>query len=577
MLSLAGRRLVGSAERSAAARGFVQKRFFAAKDIRFGTEARAAMLTGVEKLAQAVAVTLGPKGRNVVLEQSFGAPKITKDGVTVAKHIEFKDRLQNLGAQLVRDVASKTNDIAGDGTTTATVLTRAIYTEGCKNVAAGMNPLDLQRGINLAVKEVVKNLQNMSKKITTTEEIAQVATISANQDKEIGNLIAKAMEKVGHGGVITVADGKTLETEIEIIEGMKFDQGVLSRYFITNPKTQKCELDDPLILLADTKISSVSQIIPALEIANREGRRLLIIAENVEGEALTTLILNRLRGMQVSAVKAPGFGDSRKTNLQDLAVLTGGTVISEEVGLKLENLELSQLGSAKRVESTPDDTIILDGAGSPEAIKERCEQIKNQIPNTTSEYEKDKLQQRLAKLSGGVAVLKVGGASEVEVGEKKDRITDALNATRAAVEEGIVPGGGVALLYASRDLDKLPTANFDQRQGVQIIMNALRVPAKTIADNAGFEGAVVVGKLLESTSSTWGFDAHEGKYRDMIEAGIIDPTLVVRTALLDASSVAGLLTTTEAVIVEAPQPKENQAAGMGGMGGGYGGMGGMDF
>jgi len=530
----------------------INRYYSAGKDIRFGSEARALMLQGVDKLAQAVSVTLGPKGRSVILEQSYGSPKITKDGVTVAKHIEFKDKFQNLGAQLVRDVANKTNDAAGDGTTTATILTRAIFSEGCKNVGAGLNPMDLRRGINLAVDAVVKKLKENTKQIKSKEEIQQVATISANQDVEIGKLIADAMEKVGNEGVITVTDGKTLHNEIEVIEGMKFDNGFISRYFVTNSKTQKVEYDDPLLLITDQKISSITSILPLLEYISTHHKKLVIIAENVEGDALATLILNRLRGLPVVAVKAPGFGDNRKANLQDLAVLTGGEVISEDVGLKLDRVEPQQLGTAKRVEISSDDTIILDGGGSKTSITERCEQIRETIERTTSEYEKEKLKERLAKLSGGVAVLKVGGASEVEVSEKKDRIVDALNATRAAVEEGIVTGGGVALLFASKGLEKIPTANFDQRQGVQIIINALRIPAKTIADNAGAEGSIVVGKILESNDPSFGFDAQNGVYGNLIEKGIVDPTKVVRLALVDAASVASLLTTTEAAVVELP-------------------------
>mmetsp|Transcript_30882 Transcript_30882/g.49957 ORF Transcript_30882/g.49957 Transcript_30882/m.49957 type:complete len:588 (-) Transcript_30882:242-2005(-) len=544
-----------------------------AKDVRFGVEARAAMLAGVEKLSDAVAVTLGPKGRNVVLDQSYGPPKITKDGVTVAKHIEFKDRYQNLGAQLVRQVASKTNDTAGDGTTTATVLTRAIFAEGCKSVAAGMNPMDLRRGINMAVDLIVKDLQARTKKVTTKEEIAQVATISANGDKAVGELIANAMEKVGREGVITVADGKTLEDELEVVEGMKFDRGYISPYFITNGKTQKAEFESPLILVYEKKISGLNSILPVLEAVVRINRPLVIIAEDVESEALATLVVNKLRGgVKVAAVKAPGFGDARKQNLQDIATLTGGQLISEDVGLKLETVELSMLGSAKKVTISKDDTIILDGAGGKAAIEERIEQIKESINATTSDYEKEKYQERLAKLSGGVAVIKVGGASEVEVGEKKDRVTDALNATRAAVEEGIVPGGGVALLYASRKLSDLmgTITNFDQKHGVQIIINAIKLPAVTIANNAGVEGAVIVGKLLEQSDPEVGYNAQDGKFENMFKAGIIDPTKVVRTALVDAASVASLMTTTEAMVVDLPDKKESM-----GMGGGPGGMGGM--
>jgi len=521
------------------------------------------MLQGVERLAQAVEVTLGPKGRNVVLDSSYGAPKITKDGVTVAKHIEFSNRYMNLGAQLVRGVASKTNDQAGDGTTTATVLTRAIFAEGCKAVAAGMNPMDLRRGINAAVDVVVNELRKLSRPIATTEEVAQVATISANGDKEIGGLIASAMEKVGKEGVISVQDGKSLKDELEVIEGMKIDQGFLSRFFITDPKGQKCEFEDPLILLCDKKISSAHSILPVLELANSQRKKILLIAESFETEALSMLVLNKMRGIQVCAVKAPGFGDTRKVLLQDLAVLTGAEVISEDLGLKLEEVELKQLGRAEKVIVTQDDTVFLNGAGGKAAINERCELIRDSMARSTSDYDKEKLQERLARLAGGVAVLKVGGASEVEVGEKKDRITDALNATKAAVEEGIVPGGGVALLYATRGLKNLKFDNFDQNVGVKIIAEALKVPCKAIANNAGTDGAVVVGKLLEKEDNEWGFNAQTGVYENMIKAGIIDPTKVVRTALVDAASVASLMTTTEAMVVELP--KKEDRAGAGGM------------
>eukprot|EP01091_Cochliopodium_minus_P006825 TRINITY_DN167_c1_g1_i1.p1 TRINITY_DN167_c1_g1~~TRINITY_DN167_c1_g1_i1.p1 ORF type:complete len:575 (+),score=228.44 TRINITY_DN167_c1_g1_i1:41-1765(+) len=544
-----------------------------AKDIKFGGEARTLMLQGVEKLANAVQVTLGPKGRNVVIDQPYGGPKITKDGVTVAKSIEFKDRFQNIGAQLVKSVASKTNDEAGDGTTTATVLTKEIFIEGCKAVASGMNPMDLRRGIQLAAERVVSYLKSISRTISTKEEISQVATISANGDKVIGDLIASAMEKVGKEGVITVKDGKTLYDEIEVIEGMKFDQGYLSRYFVTDQKSQKCEFSDPLILLTDKKISSVHPIVNLLNKIGQERRNLVIIAENIEGDALATLILNRLQiGLNVVAVKAPGFGDNRKAILQDLAVLTGGTVISDEVGLKLEEVTLEQLGSCKQIEITSDDTLILNGQGSESDIKERCDSIRDNISRSTSEYEKEKYQERLAKLSGGVAVLKVGGSSEVEVGEKKDRITDALNATRAAVEEGIVPGGGTALLYASRSLESLKKelTNLDQIHGVSIIQRACRAPTRIISDNAGNSGAVVVEKLLESKDESFGFNAATGEYVDMIKSGIIDPTKVVRTALIDSSGVSSLMTTTETIIVDIVEDKPSPP-----MGGGMGGMGGM--
>lgn len=545
------------------------------KDIRFGSEARSLIMRGVDKIADAVQVTLGPKGRNVAIEQSYGAPKITKDGVTVAKAIEFEDPFENIGAQLTKNVASKTNDIAGDGTTTATVLTRAIFTEGCKAVAAGMNPMDLKRGIDLAVEQIVSFLMKNAKKINTGEEIEQVATISANNDKEIGKLIAHAMQRVGKEGVITVQDGKSLKDEVDVIEGMKFDQGTLSRFFFTDAKTQQCTFEDPLILLCEHKISNIHQLLPVLEKVAKARRRLLIIAENVEGEALSTLIINKLRGLEVCAVKAPGYGDSRTNNLQDLAILTGGQLVSEEIGVKLEDLELDQLGSAKKITVTKDDTIVLDGAGKKADIEERCNQIRSAIDQTSSDYEKEKLQERLAKLSGGVAVLKVGGASEVEVNEKKDRITDALNATRAAVSEGIVPGGGVALLYASKALEELKVTlkqkNLAQGQGVQIIQDALKGPCRMISANAGFEGSVVVEKLLEQKDFSMGFDAQIGKYVDMIKTGIIDPVKVVRTALVDAASVSSLMTTTEAVIVEIPKKKDSPVAPP------MGGMGGMDY
>ncbi|CAA3009248.1 chaperonin CPN60-2, mitochondrial [Olea europaea subsp. europaea] len=549
-------------------------RNYAAKDIRFGVEARALMLKGVEELSEAVKVTMGPKGRNVVIEQSWGAPKVTKDGVTVAKSIEFKDKVKNIGASLVKQVANATNDVAGDGTTCATVLTRAIFAEGCKSVAAGMNSMDLRRGISMAVDSVVTNLKSRARMISTSEEIAQVGTISANGEREIGELIAKAMERVGKEGVITIQDGKTLFNELEVVEGMKLDRGYISPYFITNQKNQKCELDDPLILIHEKKISNLNAIVKVLELALKRQRPLVIVAEDVESDALATLILNKLRaGIKVCAIKAPGFGENRKASLQDLAALTGGQVITEELGLNLENVELDMLGSCKKVTISKDDTVILDGAGEKKAIEERCEQIRSAIELSTSDYDKEKLQERLAKLSGGVAVLKIGGASEAEVSEKKDRVTDALNATKAAVEEGIVPGGGVALLYASKELDKLPTANFDQKIGVQIIQNALRTPVHTIAANAGVEGAVVVGKLLEQDNPDLGYDAAKGEYVDMVKAGIIDPLKVIRTALTDAASVSSLMTTTEAIVVELPKDEKPAPE----MGGGMGGMGGMDY
>ncbi|XP_059660226.1 chaperonin CPN60-2, mitochondrial-like [Cornus florida] len=539
-------------------------RNYAAKDIKFGVEARALMLRGVEELADAVKVTMGPKGRNVVLEQSYGAPKVTKDGVTVAKSIEFSNRVKNVGASLVKQVANATNDVAGDGTTCATVLTRAIYSEGCKSVAAGMNAMDLRRGITMAVDAVVTDLKSRARMISTSEEIAQVGTISANGDREIGELIAKAMERVGKEGVITIADGNTLENELEVVEGMELDKGYISPYFITNPKTQKCELEDPLILIHEKKISSVNAVVKILELALKKQRPLLIVAEDVESEALATLILNKLRaGIKVCAIKAPGYGENRKANLQDLAILTGGEVITDELGLNLDKVGVEMLGSCKKVTVSKDDTVILDGAGSKKDIEERIDQIRSLIELSTSDYDKEKLRERLAKISGGVAVLKIGGASETEVSEKKDRVTDALNATKAAVEEGIVPGGGVALLYASKGLTILQTANFDQKIGVQIIQNALKAPVHTIASNAGVEGAVVVGKLLEQDDPDLGYDAAKGEYVDMVKSGIIDPLKVIRTALVDAASVSSLLTTTEAVVVELPKV-EKEAPPMGG-------------
>ena len=555
----------------------LQTRGYAAKEVRFGDECRAGLLAGVEKLADAVQVTLGPKGRNVVIEQPYGGPKITKDGVTVARAIEFKDKFQNVGASLVKQVASATNDVAGDGTTTATVLTRAILVEGLRSVAAGLNPMDLRRGINMAVDHVIGELKRRAKMISTQEEIAQVGTISANGEREIGELIARAMEKVGKEGVITVQDGKTLENELEVVEGMKFDRGYISPYFVTDQKTMKVELEEPFILICEKRISGIQTIIPILEQVIKTQRPLLIIAEDVESEALATLIVNKLRGgLKVCAVKAPGFGDNRKANLQDIAVLTGGQVVSEDVGLRLDKVDTTMLGSAKKVTISKDDTVLLDGAGDKESIAERCEMIREAADAASSDYDREKLQERLAKLSGGVAVLKVGGASEVEVGEKKDRITDALNATKAAVEEGIVPGGGTALVYASRTLEaiKANCENFDQQVGVGIVERAIRVPSATIAKNAGKEGAVIIGKLLDHQGDeSYGYNAATDVFEDMVKAGVIDPIKVVRTALLDAASVASLLTTAEAIIVEAPKA---EGAAPGG-GGGMGGMGGMDF
>jgi len=549
------------------------RRLATGKDIRFGFQARNSLLDGINKLADAVAATLGPKGRNVVIEKPYGPPQITKDGVTVAKNIEFADRFQNIGASLARHVANRANDAAGDGTTTSTILARAIFTEGCKSVAAGLNPMDLHRGINQAVQKVVDNLAKLTRKINTRTEIAQVATISANNDSSIGEIIATAIEKVGKEGVITVSEGKTLLDEIEVTEGMKFDQGYVSPYFITDPKAQKVIYEDVDFLLFDGKINSVHQLIPVLEEANQSRRRLVIIADNVEGDALATLVLNRLRaGLAVAAVKAPGFGENKKNILHDISILTGGRVVSEETGQKLEDVKPEDFGHAKRIEITSDNTIILDGAGSKRSIDERCDFLREQISKETSDYAREKLQERLAKLSGGVAVIKVGGATEVQVSEKKDRITDALNATRAAIEEGIVAGGGSALLYASRDLNEDEFgSNVDIRRGVRIVKEALKIPAMTISENAGYPGQVIVGKLLESQSTSYGYDAQNGKFVDMFEAGIIDPTKVVRTALLQASSVASLMTTTEVVIVDLPKKDEPHSHGGGGMGGGMGG------
>ena len=550
-----------------------------AKDIKFGTDARAKMLKGVETLAKAVKVTLGPKGRNVVLDKSYGAPKITKDGVSVAKEIELADKFENMGAQLVKEVAQKTADKAGDGTTTSTVLAEAIIREGFKAVAAGMNPMDLKRGIDMAVEAVVADVKSRSKDIKTSEEIAQVGTISANGDRSIGEYLARAMEKVGNEGVITVEDAKGLETELDVVEGMQFDRGYLSPYFITNAEKMVCEFDNPYILLYDQKISNLQPLIPVLEAVVQSGRALLIVAEDIEGEALATLVVNRLRGgLKVCAVKAPGFGDRRKAMLQDIAILTGGQVISEELGMKLENITLDYLGSAKRVEVSKDDTTIIDGMGDKQMIADRAAEIRKQIEDTSSDYDREKLQERLAKLSGGVAVLRVGGASEVEVKEKKDRIDDALNATRAAVKEGVVAGGGVALLYSIKALDKLQPANNDQKVGIDIIRRAIQTPLRQIADNAGVDGAVVAGKLLEQNDTNYGYNAQNDEYTDMVKAGIIDPTKVVRTALQDAASVGGLLITTEAMVTELPQKECScGCGGAGGMPGGAAGMGGMGF
>ncbi|MFP5449945.1 chaperonin GroEL [Phenylobacterium sp.] len=546
----------------------------AAKDVYFSADARDRMLRGVNTLANAVKVTLGPKGRNVVIEKSFGAPRSTKDGVSVAKEIELADRFENLGAQLIREVASKTNDKAGDGTTTATVLAQAIVVEGLKSVAAGMNPMDLKRGIDKAVAKVIEEIKATSKKVSANSEIAQVGTISANGDTEVGEMIARAMDKVGNEGVITVEEAKTAETELDVVEGMQFDRGYLSPYFITNADKMEADLEEPLILLYEKKLSTLQPLLPVLEAVVQSGRPLLIIAEDIEGEALATLVVNKLRGgLRVAAVKAPGFGDRRKAMLEDIAILTGGQLISEDLGIKLENVSLDMLGRAKKVTITKDDTTIVDGSGEKEGIEGRISQIKRQIEDTTSDYDKEKLQERLAKLAGGVAVIRVGGSTEVEVKERKDRVDDALNATRAAVEEGIVPGGGVALLKASKILDGFKGDNDDQEAGVAIVRRALQAPIRQIAENAGVEGSIVVSKVLENGSATFGFNAQTEEYVDMVQAGVIDPAKVVRTALQDAASVAGLLITTEAAIVEAPKKNAPAGGGMPDMGG----MGGMDF
>jgi chaperonin GroEL len=547
----------------------------AAKDVKFGADAREKMLRGVDILADAVQVTLGPKGRNVVIDKSFGAPRSTKDGVTVAKEIELADKFENMGAQMVREVASKTNDIAGDGTTTATVLARAIVREGAKSVAAGMNPMDLKRGIEKAVEAVVADLKKRSKKVKSNEEIGQVGTISANGDKEVGDMIAKAMAKVGNEGVITVEEAKSLATELDVVEGMQFDRGYISPYFITNPDKMVAELNDALILIHEKKLTSLQSMLPVLEAVVQSGRPLLIIAEEIEGEALATLVVNKLRGgLKVAAVKAPGFGDRRKAMLEDIAVVTGGQVISEDIGIKLENVKLDMLGKAKNVKIDKDNTTIVDGAGKKTDIQARVAQIKTQIEETTSDYDKEKLQERLAKLAGGVAVIRVGGATEVEVKERKDRVDDALNATKAAVEEGIIPGGGTALLYAAKALKELTGDNEDQTQGIAIVRRAIQYPIRMIVSNAGQEASIIVGKLLEQKSNTFGYDAQGEKYVDFIEAGIVDPTKVVRVALQNAASVAGLLITTEAMITD--RPKKDAAPAMPG-GGGMGGMGDMDF
>jgi chaperonin GroEL len=545
----------------------------AAKLVKFGGDARSKMLTGVNMLADAVKVTLGPKGRNVVLDKAFGAPRVTKDGVSVAKEIELEDKFENMGAQMLREVASKTNDVAGDGTTTATVLAQAIVNEGAKSVAAGMNPMDLKRGISAAVSRVVDKLHAMSKNISTNEEVAQVGTISANGEIEIGEMIAEAMQRVGNNGVITVEEAKSLETELDVVEGMQFDRGYLSPYFVTNTEKMITEFDDPLILIHEKKLSSLQPLVGILEAVIQSSRPLVIIAEDVEGEALATLVVNKLRGgLKIAAVKAPGFGDRRKAMLEDLAILTNGTVISEDVGIKLESVTIDMLGTAKRVVINKEETTIVDGAGDKEAIEGRCAQINAQVEVTTSDYDREKLQERLAKLSGGVAVLRVGGATEVEVKERKDRVEDAMNATRAAVEEGILPGGGTALLYATQALDGMEGENPDQTNGIGIVRRALQAPLRQIAANAGVEGSIIVGKLLEGGNETQGFNAQKEEYCDMIATGIVDPTKVVRTALTDASSVAALLITTEAMVSDAPA---KDGGGAGGMPGGMPDMGGM--
>ena len=547
----------------------------AAKDVRFGSDARDRMLRGVDTLANAVKVTLGPKGRNVVIEKSFGAPRITKDGVSVAKEIELSDKFENLGAQLIREVASKTNDLAGDGTTTATVLAQAIVREGVKAVAAGLNPMDLRRGIDKAVAAVVEELKARTKKITNPSETAQVGTISANGESEIGEMISKAMQKVGNEGVITVEEAKGIQTELDVVEGMQFDRGYVSPYFITNPEKMVADLESPYILIFEKKLSQLQPMLPLLEAVVQTGKPLLIIAEDVEGEALATLVVNKLRGgLKIAAVKAPGFGDRRKAMLEDIAILTGGQVISEDLGIKLETVTLNMLGRAKKVLIEKENTTIVEGVGAKEDITGRVNQIRAQIEETTSDYDREKLQERLAKLAGGVAVIRVGGASEVEVKERKDRVDDALHATRAAVEEGIVPGGGVALTRASKVLDGLKADNNDQQTGIEIIRRAIQVPLRQIAENAGEDGAVIAGKVLDNAEYVYGYDAQSGEFKDMVAAGIIDPTKVVRTALQDAASVAALIITTEAGVTERPEKKAPMGApDMGGMGG----MGGMDF
>ena len=544
-----------------------------AKDIAFSSDARARMLKGVDILTNAVRVTLGPKGRNVILEKSFGAPRVSKDGVTVAKEIELEDRFENMGAQMLREVASKTSDEAGDGTTTATLLAQGIVREGAKAVAAGMNPMDLKRGVDLAVTAVIEDLRKHSRKVATNDEIAQVGTISANGFKEIGDMIAEAMEKVGNEGVITVEEAKSLASELEVVEGMQFDRGYVSPYFVTNAEKMNCELENPYVLIHEKKLSSLQPLLPVLEGIVQSGRPLLVIAEDIEGEALATLVVNKLRGgLKVAAVKAPGYGDRRKAMLEDIAILTSGEVISEDLGIKLENVTLEMLGTAKKVLITKEETTLVEGVGKKADILGRCNQIRQQIEETTSDYDREKLQERLAKLAGGVAVIRVGGVTEIEVKERKDLVDDALHATRAAVEEGVVPGGGVALLYGARALDKINLADHDQQMGVNIVRRALQSPTRNIVENAGIDGAVVTGKLLDQKQYNYGFDAQAGKYCDMVKAGIIDPTKVVRTALQDAASVASLMITTEAMVAERPEKKKEPAMPPGG-----GGMGDMDF
>jgi chaperonin GroEL len=544
----------------------------AAKEVKFHGDARERLLRGVDILANAVKVTLGPKGRNVVLDKSYGAPRITKDGVTVAKEIELADKFENMGAQMLREVAQKTNDTAGDGTTTATVLAQAIVREGVKAVAAGLNPMDLKRGIDRAVEAVVEDVKKRSRKVSTNDEISQVGAIAANGEREIGEMIAKAMQKVGNEGVITVEEAKSLETELDVVEGMQFDRGYLSPYFVTNAEKMVCELENPYILLHEKKLAGLQAMLPVLEAVVQSGRPLLIVAEDVEGEALATLVVNKLRGgLKVAAVKAPGFGDRRKAMLEDIAILTSGQLISEDLGIKLENVTLDMLGKAKKVRVEKENTTIIDGGGKKADILARTNQIRAQIEETTSDYDREKLQERLAKLAGGVAVIRVGGATEVEVKERKDRVDDAMHATRAAVEEGIVPGGGVALLLATKILSKIKPENDDQKVGIDIVRRALQAPVRLIAENSGVDGSIVIGKLLESNNPNFGFDAQSGEYVDMVKAGIIDPTKVVRTALQDAASVAGLLVTTEAMVAEKPEKKPNMPPQHGG------GMGDMDF